>query len=347
MVAVKAPDVERALRRFDPRATPVLLVFGPDAGLVAERARALAEGAVDDPADPFQLIRLDGDAIAADPGRLADEAGTIGLFGARRAIWVKPTSRNIAAAVEAALAGALADTTIVIEAGDLAKSSPLRLVCERSPRCLAVPCYADDERDLAGVVDDALRGTGLRMGREARAALLASLGGDRLATRAELAKITLYAHGQDEITVDDIDAVISDVSALAIDSVVDGAFEGHYERVDDAYRRLAAEGASPSTILGAALRHALALLGAAADVAAGRGAREAADGWRGLHFRRKDAIRRQLGLWRPAALTTIVAALQGAVLVSRRAPDLAAAVAGRTLLDIASEARRAAKAARS
>ena len=125
MVAVKAGDVAAALRRRDPQIA-VYLVYGPDTGLVAERAKALAERAVDDPADPFQLIRLDGDAVAGDPGRLADEAGTVGLFGGRRAIWIRPTSRNLAPALEGVLAGSLADTTLVLEAGDLAKSSPLR-----------------------------------------------------------------------------------------------------------------------------------------------------------------------------------------------------------------------------
>ena len=241
MVAVKAGDVDGALRRVDAR-TPVLLIYGPDAGLVAERARAAAEGAVADPADPFQLIRIDGDAVASDPGRLADEASTMGLFGNRRAIWVKPTSRNIAAAVDAVLGIPLQDTSVVLEAGDLAKSSPLRSLCERSPKALALPCYPDNDRDLAAVVDEALRMAGLTIDRDARAALLASLGGDRLATRAELAKLTLYAHGRRAVTLADIDAVVSDVSALALDSVVDGAFGGNLAALDDGLQRCAADG---------------------------------------------------------------------------------------------------------
>jgi DNA polymerase-3 subunit delta len=339
MVAVKAGDVDGALRRVDAR-TPVLLIYGPDAGLVAERARAAAESAVADPSDPFQLIRIDGDAIASDPARLADEASTMGLFGNRRAIWVKPTSRNIAAAVDAVLGVPLPDTSIVLEAGDLAKSSPLRSLCERSPKALALPCYPDNDRDLAAVVDETLRMVGLAIDRNARAALLASLGGDRLATRAELAKLTLYAHGRREVTLADIDAVVSDVSTLALDSVVDGAFGGNLVALDDGLQRCAADGTAPSVLLGAVLRHALALLSAAQDVAAGRSVAEAVGGWRGLNFRRKSAVERQLGRWRPPVLRRVIADLQAAVLGSRRAPDLGAALAGRTLLDIAAWARR-------
>src|SRR5215203_2478006 len=119
MVAVKAGNVEGALRRADAH-TPVILIYGPDTGLVAERARAAAERAVDDPADPFQLVRVDGDALAADPARLIDEAGTIGLFGGKRAIWVRPTSRNLTLALDLMLkADLIRDALVVVEAADL------------------------------------------------------------------------------------------------------------------------------------------------------------------------------------------------------------------------------------
>ena len=340
MVAVKAGDVEGALKRTDAR-TPVLLFYGPDAGLVSERARVAAERAVDDPADPFQLIRIEGDAIASAPGRLADEAATIGLFGTRRAIWVKPTARNLAPAVEAVLGAPFQDTVVVLEAGDLAKSSPLRGLCERSPRALALPCYVDNDRDLGTVVDDTLRAAGLTIGREARAVLLASLGGDRLATRSELTKLALYAHGRREVTLEDIDAVVSDVSSLALDNIVDGAFAGDVAAVDEGLQRVTGEGTPPSVLLGAALRHAFALLPASQAVAGGRGIGEVVASWRGLHFRRQTLVKGQLGLWRPPALTRVIAALQAAILGTRRSPDLGAALAGRTLLDIAAAARRA------
>jgi DNA polymerase III subunit delta len=337
MVAVKAGDVDRTLRRPDP-SRPVLLVYGPDTGLVAERARLAAERAVDDPSDPFQLIRIEGDVVASDPGRLVDEASTIGMFGTHRAIWVRPTTRNLASAVEALLQASLQDTTVVIEAGDLGKSAPLRTLCERSPKASALPCYADSERDLGGVVDEALQTAGLSIGRDARAALIASLGGDRLATRAEITKLLLYAHGQREVTLDDIDAVISDVSSLALDGVVDAAFAGEPAGLDTALQRLLAEGTSASTLLGATLRHAFSLFSARLDVAGGKSISETVAAWRGLHFRRKTVVEKQLGLWSVKALTRVIDALQAAVLDSRRAPDLGAALAGHTLLDIAAAA---------
>ena len=84
MTAIKAADVDSFVARPDP-ARPVVLVFGPDAGLVSERVNALIKASVDDMNDPFSLVRLDAEELAADPARLVEEAQTIPLFGGRRA----------------------------------------------------------------------------------------------------------------------------------------------------------------------------------------------------------------------------------------------------------------------
>src|SRR5256885_10441597 len=99
MVALKGSDIDAFAARPDPK-RPIALVFGPDAGLVRERVDAIIKAAVDDPADPFALARLEGDALADDPTRLVEEAHTIPLFGGRRAVWVKAGGRNFSAAGE-------------------------------------------------------------------------------------------------------------------------------------------------------------------------------------------------------------------------------------------------------
>jgi DNA polymerase-3 subunit delta len=337
VTAVPAAEVDAALRRLDPRIV-ALLFYGPDAGLVGERARAAAERVVADPSDPFQLVRLEGDILASDPGRLADEAGTVGLFGERRAIWIRPTSRNIAPAIENALALDLKDTLLVIEAGNLARGAPLRTLCERWPGALALPCFADTGGSLLGVIDESLRVAGLSIDRDARAQLAASLGGDRLATRAELAKLALYVGPKGSVTLDDIDAVISDVSALALDAVVDAAFDGDMEQVEAGCRRLRAEGVSPSLILGGALRQALLLLGARLDVEAGQAVGNIVRAWRGLHFRRQKPVERQLSRWKATALRQAIAQLQAAILATRQVSDVADALAARALFAIARDA---------
>src|SRR5579871_4818821 len=209
MVAVKPSEVDSFVARPDP-ARPVVLVFGPDAGLVSERATALIKGAVDDPNDPFALARLEGDALSAEPSRLVEEAQTIPLFGGKRAVWVKAGSRNIAPAVEPLLALRDNDCRVVIEAGDLKRNAPLRALIERAKNAAALPCYADDERARTRLIDDGMRAAGLTLAPDARAMLVPLLGGDRAASRSEINNLALYARGETQVAVEDVAAVVSD-----------------------------------------------------------------------------------------------------------------------------------------
>ena len=118
VVALRGKEIDAFLARPDP-GRPIILLYGPDAGLVRERANALLASAVDDPNDPFSLVRLDGDELSAEPSRLVDEAMTIPLFGGRRAIRVRAGSRSFASGVDTLAEQSLKDCRIVIEAGEL------------------------------------------------------------------------------------------------------------------------------------------------------------------------------------------------------------------------------------
>src|SRR2546428_1634210 len=247
MVAVKSADVDAFVARPDP-ARPIVLLYGPDAGLVRERAEAVIRASVDDPRDPFALAHLEGDALASEPGRLAEEAHTVPLFGGRRAVWVKAGSRNIAPAVEALIACAPPDCRGVIEAGDLRRNAPLRVVCERARNVAALPCYADAERDLVPLIDDEMRDAGLTITPDARAALVPLLGGDRLASRHELRKLASFARGQGRVELDDVMAVVADASTLALDGLVDAAFAGRTTELEAQFGKARTAGTSPRTI---------------------------------------------------------------------------------------------------
>ena len=180
MTAIKAADVDRFIANPNP-AQPVVAVFGPDIGLVRERVDALVRASVDNPNDPFALARIEGDDLAANPSRLVEEAHTVPLFGGRRAVLVKAAGRNIASAVEAVINAPSNECRVIIEAGNLSKSVPLRALCEKSKVAAALPCYADSERALAQLIDEEMRAAGLTITADARAALLGLLAGPQQA----------------------------------------------------------------------------------------------------------------------------------------------------------------------
>ena len=337
MVAIKNQDVEKFLARPDP-ARPVVLVFGPDAGLVSERVNALVKASVDDVNDPFSLVRLEAEELSANPARLVEEAQTIPLFGGRRAVWAKAGSRNIAPAVEAVLALPASECRVIIEAGDLRRNAPLRVVCERAKNAAALPCYADTERDLARLIDNEMRAADLVLKPDAHAMLIPLLGGDRAASRNELRKLALYAHGRGEVDVDDITAVVSDASALALDDLVDTAFAGRPVDLEAQLAKVRAAGSPVGSIFYAAQRQ-LAQLHKWRTAIEG-GAHFSIDSLQPpLHFRRKPLVEAALKQWNAARLATAMAELADAVLASRKTPVLADTIAERALLSLAVKTR--------
>jgi DNA polymerase-3 subunit delta len=340
MVALKAGEVDRFVARPDP-VRPIVLVFGPDAGLVRERAEALIRISVDDPKDPFSLARLEGDELAGTPTRLIEEANTIPLLGGRRAIWVKAGSRNFAPAVETLIASPAPGCPVVIEAGDLRRSSPLRAICERAKNAVALPCYADGERDLNRLIDEELREADLAIEPSARQALVPLLGGDRLASRHELRKLALYAHGKTTVELDDVMAVTADASTVAVEGLVDAAFAGRTGELEIQFGKARTTGTAPGSIISAALRQLAQLHKARLAIEEGAAVSEAtARTMAPAQFSRKSAVEAALRLWTSSRLEQAMAQLSEAALEARRQSAIADVIAQRSLLVLAVNARR-------
>ena len=326
MVDVKASQADAFIARPNP-AQPVVLVFGPDAGLVRERVEALVRNAVDDPSDPFLLARIEADELAANPVRLAEEAQTIPMFGGRRAVWVRASGRyNIVPAVEALLGLPAIEARIVIEAGELRRGTALRNLCERSKNAAAVACYADAERDLARLIDQELREAGLKISSDARSVLLPLLGGDRLASRNELRKLALYARGKPQVEVEDVAAVVANASALAIDAAIDAAFIGKPSQFETEFAKLIAAGTSPNAIVGAVQRYVSELHKLRLKVDAGSSAKALVEAPQSrIHFSRRAAVETTLRLWPSQRLADLIVRFGNTMLDVRRQAD-----AGRT-----------------
>jgi DNA polymerase-3 subunit delta len=190
--------------------------------------------------------------------------------------------------------------------------------------------------------------TQLTIAPDARAALVSLIGGDRQASRSEIRKLALYAHGKNRVELDDVLAVVADASALALDGVVDAAFAGRTSDAEAQFSKALAAGTSAGTILFSALRHVTQLHKARLALDSGDGADAALSAFiPPLHFRRKPLVETALRSWTAPRLEQLMDQLAKAALEVRclRAPidTLADPIAQRALLAIAVSARRKAQ----
>ncbi len=282
-------------------------------------------------------MKLEAADVVADPSRLIDEALTIPLFGGRRVIWVKDCGgKNMVPAVDPLLKEAGQIALVVLEAGDLKKTAAFRKQIETHKTATAVPCYQDGTRDVDRLIDEEARLAGLSVSREARHALHELLGADRLASRGELRKLCLYAHGKERIETSDITAIMGDASAFAMDELIDAAATGDLATVDHGLERLEAAGSSIDQIANATLRHFLLLHRLRAMHDRGIAAHQLVERAQPpIFFQRRDAISRQITLWQRTDIEKAMDLLGNAVLQGRLNQTLGVAIVSDAILKLA------------
>jgi DNA polymerase-3 subunit delta len=290
------------LHRPDPEVRAVL-VYGPDEGLVRERAGAIARSICPDLADPFRVADLSGTVLAADPARLADETAQLSLTGGRRVVRVRAAGEALAKLFAEFLAAAVGEALAVVEAGDLPSRSALRRAFETARTGAAVACYPDTPRDLAVVIRETLAAHRVTVSRDAGQFLVEHLGSDRQVTRSELEKLALYAGDGGRIELEDARLSISDNAALELDDAVMAAAEGDAPRIERVLSRVFQEGESPVSVIRAMLRHLHRVHLLASRLGAGASVDEVMRTARPpIFFKQEESFRRQLGLWTEARL---------------------------------------------
>jgi DNA polymerase-3 subunit delta len=317
VTALKAHEVERFLRRPDLEAG-VILVYGPDTGLVRETAQKLVRHFAGAGSDGMGLVTLDGKELDGDPGRLLVEARTSSLFGERRVVRVRDAGKALTVPLSD-LAEDPSGAIIVLESGNLAPRDALRALVEAAKTGRALPCYADSDETILKLIGETFSKAGIRADADVAATLRDQLGNDREVTRRELEKLVLFADQSKVLTRDDVLTLCADNAALVLDEIADSIGTGHAERLDAALGRALAASVNGQQLLASVSQHFAQLRRWRTIVDGGTSARDVLEGARPKpHFSRKSALEQQLRLWSDTALSTATDRLHQATGESRK-----------------------------
>ena len=342
MVAIKNHEVDRYLAKPDP-GFRIILLYGPDAGLVSERADLFSSRTNVDQKDPFATMRLNADDVAEEKTRLQDEAFTVGMFGGERLIRVSGTTRkNLADAVKPLLEAPLQDVWIIVEAGDLNNKAALRTAFEKSRYAWALPCYQDDSKVLEQLIREELTEQGFHVSADVAGYLKPFLGGDRMASRNELRKLALYAEGEKTITKTHIDEIVGDASTIDVSDVIDAVAFGDMNAMEKNLERVLLDGLSPDMVLLTGMRHFQMLHELRGKMEKNRlSAQAVVEGARPpIFYQRRAAIANTLGKLPLIVIEKIIARFQDAAFEARANPELGHAIVGTSLLAALLETRR-------
>jgi DNA polymerase III subunit delta len=334
MVAYKASAVASFMKAPTLECRAVL-VYGPDAGLVAERASALAQLFARSGDGRAEIVRLDDRDLAEDAARLEVELKTASMFAARSVVRITAGPKLDVPSLKALLATEF-DNRLIVEAGNLRPDSGLRKLFEAHKSAAALPCYGDD-RALAGLIDAELAEAGLSIDRETRDYLMTRLGADQALSRAEVVKLTLYAQGAGRVSHEDVEAIVGDAAETALENFVYAASGGDAKAALIELQRLAAAGTDKAAALSALGRHFTQLHRVAAAVSSGGSLEQSVKALKPRpHFKREPMFLAHCKRWGAARLARTLPLIQEAVRRTRRSPELEGAFAERLVLSITS-----------
>jgi DNA polymerase-3 subunit delta len=323
-----------------PRETRFFLVHGSDEGLVHERVKALTHALLQGEADPLRLMRLDGDAVAREPGALADEVYAVSMFGGSRAMWIEAQARDLLPALSPLFARPPIDCVVIVEAGSLKKGTALRSAFEKLDAAASVECYPDDKRSLGPLIEAEARAAGMTIAPEARDSLVALLGADRGVTRGELTKLTLYAQGKSRIELEDVEAIVADAAPSSLDATIDATMLGDMAGLEAGAQRFFADGGDVGHLVARLTQRVTLLHRLRLEMERGKPFEAALQGQPGRFSPlARAALARQAERWSAASVgrrLPALAALAGRV---RRTPRLAEAQTLRALWTLATGLR--------
>ncbi len=343
MSEIKSHEFDGFLQR-PLRDNRLYLVYGPDRGLVSERAGQIAAKTGVALDDPFSLIKLDASDLQQSPGRLLDEVNTIGLFGGEKLVWIRAagTEKTLVDSFSALAQQPPDGSYVIIEAGDLKKGTGVRKIGETARSVVAIACYSDDARALNGLIDHELGQEGLRITPAARQRLNEALGGDRIASRNEIRKLALYCRGLAMIEEEHVSEIVGDASAISVDDAIDAVLKGDVDGLQHAIRKITASKTAIFLVLQACLKQfqLLDLMRAEMDDRRQQPSHVIATLGRHLHFRRKPLVEAALKTWTLPAIGRELGRLQTAIYQSRTRQSLEDSIAMQTLLAITLQSAR-------
>jgi DNA polymerase-3 subunit delta len=310
MVALKGKAIDAFVAK-PTRDVYAVLIYGPDAGLVRERAKKLAAAVLGDAVgDPFRSMELQQADLLGDPARLHDEAAALSLIGGRRVIRIVDADDKLAGAVTSLLESGPFESLTIFEADDLPARSKLRGLFDKAQGAAALPCYVEEGADLAGFIERELKALGVSASREALAYLADSLTGDRMVARQELAKLALYVGENARATPLSLETAmlcVGDYASQAADTVALLMGAGDRAALFKALDRAESEGVNAIELCRAAQRHFQRLLLARVKYDETGSASAAIDSLKPpVFFKMKSAMEKQVERWSRAKIAQVL-----------------------------------------
>ena len=294
-LAAKAVDSYIAKPAPEHRA---VLLYGPDSGLVRERAKALANIFLGVKPDPMALSELTESRLSADPALLSDELLSISMLAPKRVITITDAKDKLTRIIEEAIPSIPESSYLIVCADELGTKSSLRLSFENSKAAPALPCYHDETGNVMEIIRKAFAAADVSADRDAVEYLSQQLGNDRYVTHQEVQKLIVFAGDSKKLSLEDVQSLVDYNRETSFDDMVNAVADRDLKRLETTLTLLLRDGTSPVAYVRALLRYFNRLYYVNGLISDGKSPQEAIDSLRPkVFFRQVPIMSRHIQKW--------------------------------------------------
>ena len=313
------------------------VLHGPDEAGAREIAARLARTMGPD----AERVDLEPTLLKADPGRLADEAASLSLFGTNRHIRVTGAGEESVEACAMLLAAPRAGNPVVVIAPGAKATSGLVKLATSDPRAMACVFYVPDAGEADKIATSIAREYGLRTTGATATRIAAAAAGDRAVMTRELEKIALFLDAAPERPreLDDaaLDAIGADLGDAEMSHAIDAAIDGGPDRLGDELAKLGIAGVSPIPLLRQLVRRLMALAELRGEIDGGGNANALVER---VFFRERAITARALRTWSSPKLSDAIDRVRRAERATMAPANAGGVLADAAMLGVARMAAR-------
>ena len=223
-------------------------VYGQDLGVIEDSSKKIGS-LITNLQDDFCVIKITKDQLKQTPSLLVDEGNALSFMGGRKLVWLKDGDEDCLEAINLFLLGLKNDSFLLINALNLTKSNALVKFCSASDDILTIPCYQEKVEEIASFSEQFLKRMGFILDYGVIPSIIARVGGGRANLQQELEKLVTYMGTRTQITLQDVEKIISDTSESTYDDFNCAIASGKELQVDKWTRTLLSAGENPATIV--------------------------------------------------------------------------------------------------
>jgi DNA polymerase III subunit delta len=305
-----AAQIRAAVEKPKPE-TRFYLFHGPDEAGAADLADRLGKAL----GAEAERVDIDMKAIREQPGRLADEAASLSLFGGARYVRVQGIEEGALEAVSLLLGAERAGNPVIAIGPGLKASGKLAKAAIASPKAMAFACYVPEGIDATRLATTLAREQGLRLTGDVPHKLAAAAGGDRAVMAREIEKLALYLDAAPdrprEANEDSYTAIGADLGEPELFHAIEAVLDGRVGEIGDELARLHAGGGSAIPLLRQLVRRLMTLAELRMDLDRGGTVDEVLEKHR-VFFKEKAATGRALKRWSAPQIARAIERVRGA-----------------------------------